>query len=341
MEWVLVFICFEIMILFIIRYQISKQKEKNLQELSYEILYAAFAGHWIFFIISDYYAPTSEVRAVFLNCGYFTLLLGASFSIFIIERDFILMKKNLFSYIALFFIIIFTIVAIIDYKLTQSIVQTPWPFYFFFFVCYFLKLIKNSPNKSNRIINFLTFLIGFGILGTGYFLTIDLIITQFGIIYRLIGDILLIIGQIFLIYFYTSLPLLSEFDWQKKIEKIYLIDKSGIPIFLKSYDNQNDEISETILPGALSSIQIMLKTLTKIEKLTIIRKKNQNTIIYPGKYIIGVVISKYDLKFLRYLIKKFVDKVENIYSEILPNWNRDPEIFRPVIDIFQGIFKEK
>ena len=93
MEWIFIFLSFELGVLFLIKYKKSLKAIKNIQELSYAVLFFSYSLQWILFIIGDYYAPDTETRIIVLTISYFTLMIGAFIFIFVIETQNIFFKK--------------------------------------------------------------------------------------------------------------------------------------------------------------------------------------------------------------------------------------------------------
>ncbi|TFG23603.1 MAG: hypothetical protein EU533_03025 [Promethearchaeota archaeon] len=339
MEWIIVFVCFELSVIFLIRYYHSKKKSKNIQELSYAGLIFSYSLNWTFYIISDFYMPTSELRMIYLNFGYFALMGGALLFIFIMERNIIIFRKNFFTIIFVILTILFFLVLIIDINYTQLFSAIPWPFFVIFFIFYFYDLAKKAPEDTNKGIVFLKFFSGFLLLGIGYVLTIDAVTNVFGLMARFYGDMVQILAMTVLYLFFTTLPPLSEFNWHDKIESVYLINKSGIPLFVKTFGVEKSAGYEVVVPGALTSIQMMLKEITKTEGISVIKKANSITIIVPRDLIIGVIITKEDLNSLKILLQKFVKKVETVYQNILPHWRNDQAILKPIESIYNSIFQ--
>ena len=340
MEWILVFVSLELSLIFLIKYINSRRTRGNIQELSYSILIFSFGLQWIWFIISDFYAPNAQARIIFLNLGYVSLLLGATFFVYIMERSVILIHKYIFTYIFILLNILYFLFLFIAIDFTQTFIAAPWPFFIIFFALYFIDLSKKASKSIPYGIVFVKFFSGFVLLGIGYTLTIDVVTSIFGLTARFIGDLIMIVG-IFIIYlFFSSLPPLSEFDWQKNLRSIFLIDPSGLPIFSKMVVQQKDKSFETLISGALTSIRIILKDITKNEGLSVVKMKDNVTIIYPGKHLIGVIITKEELNSLKFLLKKFVHKVEDIYADSLSEWNRDLSVFKPISKIYETIFKK-
>ena len=176
----------------------------------------------------------------------------------------------------------------------------------------------------------------------GYILSMDIVTSNIGLLSRLIGNIiqLIAIGLIFI--FFRNLPPFFEFDWGDKIETIYLMNKSGICLFSKSFTDDTEVLDKHFISGSLASVKIMLNELlrTKNNEFSIIKKKGKIVNIFSSSYITGILICKEELEYFKHNLKKLILKVERIYKNILMDWNGDLSIFFPIQNIIDNIFLE-
>ncbi len=340
-EWVIILLYFEFALIFLNRVFKSKNELKSLQERGYVYLYLGFSLMWIFFIIGDHYTIPSELRIIFLNFGYISLMLGALIFIYTIESYKILLKRYLFTLIFTLNIIIFFIIIIYNFNYGQFISFTFWPIFVLFFIFYTLEL--NSIFKSNPILGkfkykYLQLVIGTIFLISGFGLTTDLIINLFGLISRIIGDCLQIVALIFLFSFFLSTPSFSEYDWKKKVENLFIMHKSGLLIYEKSFIKKDQKSYRSSVSGVITSLRMMLEQMSEEEDTSIIEKKGKYIVIQPGLYIYGVLISEEKLNSLHILLKNLIEKIEVIYYNLLQKWDGDLKVFRPIDKIIQDYF---
>ena len=74
------------------------------------------------------------------------------------------------------------------------------------------------------------------------------------------------------------------------------------------------------------------------KEILIIRKKGKLVYVYQSDFIIGVIFSKKESKTIELYMKQLVTKVEQVYNNVLKNWDGNIDIFNPVKDIFDDIF---
>ena len=353
MESILTFTCLELSLIFLLRYKKPEKELRNFQELGYFSLVLGFAAMSFFYIISDYYSPDEVIspfffwnqgsmRTLFLNFGYFSITAGAIFFVFYLERYRIfLFKKYLFSLIICIYTIGFLIIFFIDIRITQVITYLFWPIFVIFLILYVIDFIIKVQNKKKLLIGLLKILPGYAFLLIGFMLTTDVVISN-GLVFRLFGVSFELIGIVFLCYFYITLPPFSEFDWQEKIEALFLINEAGNCLYYKIFKEKKSLMDENLISAAISGVDILLHELTDSKesdkKISVIKKKGETVVIYPGNIINGVLYETEDLNITKVVLKEFVQKFESIYHNVLLNWNGDATIFNPVENMTNEIF---
>ena len=184
--------------------------------------------------------------------------------------------------------------------------------------------------------------IGLSTLFIGFLLTTDALRNVMKLEGRMFGIILQLIAVVILYYFFVKLPPFSEFDWQDKLKSLFLINNAGICLYYKIFNEQKELMDEQLISAALSSINIVLKEMTKSEEniggVSVIKKKGENVIIYQGKFISGVLYTTEELNFPKIVLNLFVEKFEMLYQNILLDWKGDLDIFKPTEKIINEIF---
>ncbi len=349
-EWIFMFFGFEIGFIFLLRYFKQDKELRNRQEFGYFSLFIGFGTTWFFFILGDYYSSAEIMspfmiwkigsqRMVYLNIGYYTLMIFALIYIYNMERYKVyLIKKYFFTIIFTVLIIGFTTVFFVDMILTQTLSMLFWPFFILFFLIFMIDFIRKVQNNRKLAIGLLKFLTGFVFLMVGFLFTTDRAIAIFGFEGRLLGDVLQLAAMGLIAFFFITLPPFAEFDWNEKIEDIFILDKSGICLYHKIFADKSELIDENLIAGAISSINIMLKELTEDSGISVIKKKGKTVTISPSKYVYGVAFCKEDLNYIKVVLKNFVQKFEMVYGSVLKNWDGDVEIFKPAENIAKEIF---
>lgn len=342
MEWIAVIISLEICIMFFLRYIKQEKELRNLQELGYFAIFLGFSFMWFFYVLSDYYAPTDFWRYLLLNFGYFSIILGTCFfSLYMEKYKVFLFKKHLFTIIFFSFFIGFVILFFIDMRITQPIIYGFAFTFVFFLLIYLIDFIKKVHNKERLLFGIIKYLSGVGLILIGFMFTTDALIELFGLEVRIIGAASQLIGFALLSFFFITLPPFSEFDWQDKIESLFLINEAGLCMYYKMFQEKEELMDENLISAAITSVQVLLEKLTGTEQrkgFSVFKKKGQIITIYPGKIVNGVLYTSEDLNFPKKLLKDFLMKFEQLYKNVLTDWNGDRAIFKAAEIIVDDLF---
>ena len=341
-EWIIVFSFFELALIFLLRTRYKLKELKNLQEKAYIFIYFGYSFMWVFIIIADFYISNNiYLRNLILNIGFLIQVLGALIFVYMIEKYKIFIRKFIFTKIYLCLAIIYGVIIFffLDYAGRFSTI-----FWIIFSVCvilYFRALYKDFYIKrelGNIKFDFIKIIIGILITVIGYQMSTRLISETFGLEYRLIGDIFQLIGLFFISWFLLSIPSFSEYDWQEKIDSVIIMHKSGLYIYKRSFRSDPNSIDESIITGTLTTLKLMLEKVTDQEDILTIEKKGKIIIIQPGKFIYGVIICDEKLNSLQILLRRFIERIETIYYNVLKHWNGNLNVFKPLDDISKEIF---
>ena len=352
MESIFTFFSFELGIIFLIKYKKQQINLKNSQDLGFASLFFGFSILRLFLLISSYYLANNTVspfliwvegsyRRLFLNFGFFSIILGTLlFSFYMEKYKKFLFRKYFFTGCFIIILLLFLILFFIDLEFFNSLSILSWPLFILFFMIYIKDFGRKSKKQEILSKGFLKMTITLLLILIGYIFSMDLIIEIFGLLFRFVGMIfqLIAIGLIFI--FFKNIPPFFEFDWQDKIESIYILNKTGICLFAYSFSNKTENLETQFISGALASMNIMLNELiqSKSEEISIIRKKGKIVILFSGNYITGVLICKEELKYFIHNLKNLILRVEEIYENILIKWNGDLTIFYPIKNIIDEIF---
>ncbi|TFG02473.1 MAG: hypothetical protein EU540_01490 [Promethearchaeota archaeon] len=350
MEWILIITGFEICLIFLVRFFKQEKTLRNLQDVGYFSIIFGFSLMSFFYIIGNYFVPddivspfliwrSGSARALFLSLGYFSMTFFTVIFLLCIEKYCVfLFKRYVFTTIFSICAILFLIVFFIDIRMTQPIQYIFWISFSSFFVIYLIDFIKKLG--KNRI-----FLIsGVFLMIFGFLLTIDVAIVIFGLESRMIGVIIMLFSVVILSYFFLTLPPFSEFDWQDKIEALFLVNNAGICLYYNVFSERKDLMDENLISAAITSINIMLRELSETGEernaISVLQKKGENVIIYQGQLVSGILYTSEELNFPKVLLKDYVDKFETLYHNILIKWDGVSDIFKPAEIMANDLFRK-
>ncbi len=345
MEWFIVFFFLQWAIIFLMRVISMRKKIRSLQERAYVSLFLGHSTMWIFYIIADYYAETMDIRYLFINFGDITQFVSVFFFIYILERNKLFFRtKFFFSKLYIIMICLFFIVFFINIEYSQVISAVFWLLLLLFFISYlknFIKMMRSKAKETRVLKEFLKFFVGFFFMSLGFVFTQDFMLRLFGLEIRLIGDFFQILSVIFISYFFiTTLPL-ADYDWQDKVESLFLMETSGICLFNHLFQQEGQEraiMDENLVIGAIASVKIMLDEVIDKKGTSIIQKKDKTVIITSKKNFSGVLFCKERLHSLEVLLDNFTERVEDLYHPIMKNWSGDISVFKSVEIIRKEIF---
>jgi len=353
MEIIFVVSGVEFSLIFAKRYFKAESDLRNLEELGYASLFFGFSLMSFFYIISDYYMPDENItpfliwnsgnlRYIFLNCGYFTMLMAGLIFLFCIESSKVyFFKKYFFTILFSIWGGSFVILFLIDMTFTQPVTYAFWGTYVIFLMIYLVDFTKKvNQNRQKLMRGLLKYLPGFILSIFGFLCTTGAVTTIFGHIARFYGTILQLFGLIFIFSFFISLPPFSEFEWIDSIESILVLNHSGIAIFNKIFQGKEGAIDQNLIGGAVTGVKVMLDSLTDTKGISVLHKKGKIIIIYPSPNLTGVMFCTKDLNMLKFLLQKFIVRIELVYKTVLLEWDGDPSIFQPIEYICDEIFKK-
>jgi len=341
-EWVIVFLFSELAFLLYMRIKNKETKLSNYIEKASILFLLAYSLMWVFYIVGDYYMQTQFSRLVVFNIGYILRMILAVIFIYQIEKFQIFFRKYMFTIIFSIFTLISVVLffTAIEYTQNASVVLF-WIPLLLILLIYPLNLLKKTGERQGM--KFVKRKIYFSMLGAtililGFGGTSDPIMSMLGLNIRIVGDIMQIIGIIVLSIFFINLPSLSEKHWKNKIDKLFLMRASGICIYYKFFRDPTNNRQEQIISGAINTIKIILKEISHSDGEMVIEKEGKVLITYQGKYITGVIVADQNLSSLNFLLKRFIEKVEFLYSNIIRDWDGAMEIFLPIENITKEIF---
>lgn len=336
---VLIFIQLAIMLLI----RIKKErgiKLKAIQEEAYFWLILGFTLSKLFYIVGDFHIDVAFRREIY-NIAYIIQWLGVFGFSFMLERNKKFIKKYIFSSASLLLSAGFIFVI----YLMPNLIQSYSLLFYLIFVIFFIVFVKIGIidfYKKNVIGNYklpvITFTTGGLLVLTGFTLASDIAINLFGLQIRILGDIFEIIGFIFLYHLFITSPSFSEYEWQDKIDSLYITHNSGLLIYSKNFRENKGKVDHTLVGGSITSVKIFLEKITEIQGDSVIEKEGKIVIIHPIYNITGILICDEKLNSLQILLKNFTKKICTIYRKVLEHWDGDLNVFRPIENIVKEFF---
>ncbi|MHA1269397.1 MAG: hypothetical protein ACTSPY_06370 [Candidatus Helarchaeota archaeon] len=312
----------------------KEEKEKNHLIQAWGFFFLFFAIMTFFFLISDYFITDYSIREIFLDLGYLSMGFGGLFFCYCLERE-LNYKKPIFSVILFILLIVLIINMFVLFMDSTNIVVICWVPFVILLTIYIYKLTEElKGQKKWKIVSFIG---GFFVYLIAYILISDYIVEIFGLIVRMFGNILIIIGLSLISIILIELPRI-ELAWREKIRSVLIIHKSGTCISVYNFHEEKIELENNdrnqLIAGGLIGIVQMLEDIIESKdkekihkKIEIMDHKDVKIIFNYGNHLTAVIIVDEILNIYKFKLKKLTHYLEFLYADILPN-------FKPE-DIFQ------
>lgn len=344
----IVIIYFEIVLLIVLSIYFIKKawKEKGEKEIYGTLTIAVCSFFWgystykFFSMIWGYY----DSNLIYRYTGRIFLLFGILMFIYILNRIYFkqIFKNDLYRRIYLGLLIIFTIITITLYYVFSNLESLMFLLItllifgsmFVVLTVRWLFTLGDITKIKIRIfeLGLLMFIGGAASTRTIQYLPEFSPLNLTLSLVEIIGILLMAIGIL-------GLPILSELDWKKKLIHLYIIHSSGLVILDHSF-KKRDSLSATFVGGGLTGIAAIVKEITKSDqKLSIISQGNINIALKYGNYVNMALLIEEDLKIIHYKLQELLEKFEELFKDILPEWRGHLPIFLPAIVLIEQILK--
>ncbi len=335
MEVVIIFIYLEFSIYFLIKYEINKKRGIPTSiELNWVMIFLSFSFAWIFYLFADYYYINQNMLLIL---GYLSISIGGSIFSYRIESNKIINSKYIFTIFALSVPGILFLTFLINPSLLQSIAALLVIPAYVILLLYFSKIIKRiwTSYKKGSIGLFLS--IFFWLIG--FALTSDFALDLAGnLLIRVIGNSLMMIGIAFLGYFLNIIPSFDEIGWREKIKYVIIIlTKAGKTLYNENF-MENKEVSENLIGGYISVIKSFIEeSMKENSKIQSISKETETLLIEQGNLVTAAFIVDQELKIFKYNLKKLIYRFEELFNDILKDWNGDIQFFSSTKNLMKEI----
>ncbi len=291
MESIFTFFSFELGILLLIKYKNQSRNLKNTQDLGFSSLFFGFSIMRLFFILASYYTTDFSVspfliwaegsyRRLFLNFGFLSIMIGNLFFSYYMEKYKIFLFRKYFFTICFFILLLMSLVIFpFNIEFINSLSILSWLLFIFLFIIYGKDFGRKSKRQGILSMGLLKMTITLLLILIGYILSMDLIIEILGTVVRFVGVIIQLIAICLIFIFFRKIPPFYEFDWQDKIESLYILNKNGICYYSHYFIDNIEPLEKQFIAGAFASMNIMLDELiqSRTNAVSVIKKKKKNS----------------------------------------------------------------
>ncbi len=353
-EWISLIIYLEFSFIFFLKYKQKKGIIKENSDLGFAFFYLGFSVMKVLIIIGNYYLTddvqtpfyiwnTGSDRSLIISSGNFFMMVMVITFLFLVEKaKKVLYKKYLFTFVSLIWIGVFIFLFFfnLDWALVFAIL---FNIYFYtVLIFYFLDVMKRIKKRRIILLGRSMFIISVIFFIVGIFLSMDVMITTYGLEVKIYGSIFQFISLVILFFFFFKVPSYSEVDFKQNIEEIFLMNRGGLTLFHQSFIESKtpSESSQYLISGAITSADLFIKEITnsKQQGLSSFKKGGNVIYIYTSDLIILVLICNKEIENVISYLKEFTDRIETIYLNVLLNFDGDLSIFNPVENIVKEVF---
>jgi len=292
-----------------------------------------------FHSLGDFYS-FGQARSNLISIGTALLLVGLA--IFTLAQEFAISPLYRYAFfgvgiVSAVFIALrpFPEIAYLDYVIIAFLYSSV-------FVLFSAYVWKRSIGPFR--IHSISFILGLVSGLIGYSFIQDIMVGILGYAIYPVGALLILIGIVVASLSIGAIPPIEELGWDKKIKEIYLIHESGMPLFHIDFTKKEDislESSEVLKSGAITSINMILKAITRSKKKIQTIDQGDLKLLFGHKgSLILVVVAEEDLRILHYKIKQFFKDFLTIYGTI-PTKVYNRKIFLPARALALRIFTKK
>lgn len=350
MEFIFVVLCYDLAVIFVLKYRRQERKAKQLQELGFAGLFSGFATMWLFYIIADYYtsdAVTSPFlawaegswRALLTNVGYMASIFAIFAFMAIVEHYRRLVgKRRLFTALYGCLIPPYLVLFAMDLELARTAMFAFVIIFAVFFLLFLADLGKNIERRKG--VAAAPFLLAtFLALFIGYVLTFDLTMNAMGPGIRIVGSTMQLASFIAFFLVFVQLPPLASLDWKKLIDFVYIFDKGGMCMVQRAYMGQDKGVDDNLVSSALSTVGSILEEMTSTSRgISSIKRKGKVVTMYSGELVNGAIIGNEENEFLARILRNFIDTFESIYRGDIARWNGEIDTFASISGWMDRVF---
>ncbi len=198
-------------------------------------------------------------------------------------------------------------------------------------------LIKTSGAIRKRMV---LVLVGFGLFDMMVVQEIwYLLQNDFGVVLGLKNGVL--IASILAGFGFYTIPSFTEFDWNKKIRQLYILDPNGLCLFQQTIRSES-VADKDLLGGSLMAVQSLMKEMIKSEKsLQVIDHGDAKIIFKQSFHAVAIMIADEDLYVVHNKLQQLLKEFELLFGNLMYRWSGNLDLFKPLQPVVNKIFELK
>lgn len=340
LEFVILFLSVQMFIFFLLKFSRAPKKEKikASRNLAWAIMCLGLGLTYGIFIIGDFILEPG-LREQFNTFGYLIICISAV--IFLIITEYVERSKKYPFTISITIVLTVLVISIIFQvpNVSFSLAAVGFPLALIYFIYYTKKLLNLSNHSKKVVVRIRLLFAALTLILLGYTSMADIIVSNLGVIIRLIGDCASLMGTILFLYTIERLPDFTEFDWISGLQSIIVMNESGVSLFGRFYQNSGTKAhGKHMVSGGLSSVKAVLEEMTGRKKMKTVYLDDKVLHFEYRMNLTFVIITDKYYQSLAIRLEQFADEFENLFKCVLENWNGNLQTFMPAESIADRIF---
>jgi peptidoglycan/LPS O-acetylase OafA/YrhL len=200
------------------------------------------------------------------------------------------------------------------------------------------KIVWKSSGKIRQ--KMLIVLVGYAIFIIAIVSVIQMILlNQYEFTLELRG--LILVASLLAGYGFYSIPSFTEFDWEKKVRHLFLLNSEGLCIYQFAF-KKGTISDEDLFSGSLMAIQSLMQEMVKSEKtIKVIDQEDVKILFERSSNALGVILAEEDLYIVHFKLRQLLSEFELLFGPTMQNWKGDLDHFHPLDSIIKRIFEIK
>lgn len=135
-----------------------------------------------------------------------------------------------------------------------------------------------------------------------------------------------------------TLPPRDELEWKDRLDHVLVMDKSGLPLYVQSFKDEEYDRDRILIGGALVGIASLTQEIYNSTHLKVLRQEGYSIMLEEGAYIMVAILTRQELDIIRSKMIQFVQDFENFFADLLIQGPVVTEAYLPTKQIVRQIF---
>ena len=199
-------------------------------------------------------------------------------------------------------------------------------------------LLKKTSGKIRK--RMILVILGFGLFDMMVVQEIwYLLRSDFDVVFGLKNVVL--IASILTGFGFYTIPSFTEFDWNKKIRQLYILDPNGLCLFQQTIRSES-VADKDLLGGSLMAVQSLMKEMIQSDQsLQVIDHGDAKIIFEQSFHAVAIMIADEDLYVIHMKLQQLLKEFEALFGNLMYKWSGNLDLFKPLQPVANKIFELK